>query len=149
MDETRAFHDDRRHGLQGPHRDLPAGFVPLRLRILPDQAPVEVTSTQALVGRHTEASVRLAHPEISRRHCWLHYTQGQWRVTDLSSLNGVFVNGEKTPEAVLYAGDEVRLGGVVLAIESATPVRVLKPESAEHEVIKQIAESLPNDPLAG
>ena len=143
MDEPREIFNDGRHALRGPHYALPAGFVPLRLRVLPAGTAVVVTCLQALVGRHTAAAVRLADPEVSRSHCWLHFHHGQWRLTDLGSTNGVFVNGERRAEVVLYDGDVVRLGGVTLAIDGATPVLVHQAENSVHDVIRRIAESLP------
>ena len=74
-------YEEAGHGLKGPHWDLaescelPRDFVPLRLEMqgldAPQQLLVEVARPAAVVGRHTCADVRLAYPDVSRRHCRL------------------------------------------------------------------------------
>ena len=108
----------------GPHADMPAGFVPLRLFFAPERVHIEVAFPLAIVGRHSTADVRLAYTDVSRRHCRLVFANGQWRVQDLKSLNGVFVNNAPVVDSILYAGDMLRLGSLALLVESATPVRI-------------------------
>jgi hypothetical protein len=133
------------HGAQGPHTHLPAGFVPLRLRMESDGQRIEVTCPIALVGRHSDADLRIAHPEISRRHCRFAFEGGVWRVRDLKSLNGVLLNNQPIVDATLYAGDRLRLGGVGILIEAATPMRLLPIEDDRNEKLRQIIEVLPAD----
>jgi pSer/pThr/pTyr-binding forkhead associated (FHA) protein len=106
---------------QGPHLrlcgELPADFVPLRLVLQPSGAVVAVDRPDVLVGRHTEADVRLPLPDVSRRHCRLQFVAGGWRVVDLSSLNGIHVNGEQVQQAPLAQDDLLRIGGFTFAID--------------------------------
>ena len=46
-----------------------------------------------LIGRHSQADIRLPLPDVSRRHCRFFFGEGVWQVLDLNSLNGVFLNG--------------------------------------------------------
>ena len=138
------------HALQGPHLELGAerrsGFAPLKLAVHPGNVSVEVARTSAVLGRHSRADLRLAFPEVSRRHCRVSFVNGQWRIADLNSLNGVFVNGERMHEAVLYDGDRVRIGSCVLTVAQGTPVRVVKPlrkHDRQLEVKENTAEALP------
>lgn len=136
------------HVLQGPHteihRDRPTGFVPLRIFVQPDNIGVEITRPNAIVGRHSQADVRVSAPEASRRHCRLFFDQQRWRVVDLNSLNGVYVNGERIHEAVLYDGDRVRIAGATLTIERGSPVRLKgRKTDPEMEVLQSIADVLP------
>jgi pSer/pThr/pTyr-binding forkhead associated (FHA) protein len=39
------------------------------------------------------------------------YASGIWKVLDLDSLNGVFVNGQRVSEAVLHDRDMLGIGG--------------------------------------
>lgn len=139
MAETRLIIGHAPHKAPGPHRMPPANFVPLRLCVEGQRLYIEVTSPIAIVGRHTDVDLRFAFPEVSRRHCSLVFENGQWRVYDLKSLNGMFVNNTLTVEATLYAGDRLRIGGVCLLVESATPIA-----NAQHEKLRQIAEVLPS-----
>jgi pSer/pThr/pTyr-binding forkhead associated (FHA) protein len=132
MAEMREVYDDPGHALRGPHQDMPESFSPLRLRTEPGEMPIVVVRHIAIVGRHSGADVRLAHPEVSRRHCRLVFEQGVWRVYDLNSLNGVFINDARLAAAPLYTGDRLRIGPVILRIESAT-----------QQVLRQIADRMP------
>jgi FHA domain/zinc-ribbon domain len=65
--------------------------------------------TQA--GRHPESDIFLDDVTVSRRHAEFHL-QGDGRVVikDVGSLNGTYVNRERTEQAVLNRGDEVQIG---------------------------------------
>src|SRR4051812_39464937 len=92
----------RLHG--GP---APEGFRPMRLVLQPAGPVLDVTGPDVLIGRHSEADVRLPLPDVSRRHCRLQYSEGGWQVIDLNSLNGIQVNGEQVLQAPLEHGDSL------------------------------------------
>jgi pSer/pThr/pTyr-binding forkhead associated (FHA) protein len=135
MTEKKVIIGHASHGAQGPHIDLPAGFEPLRLRLDAEYATIEIACPVAIVGRHSDADLRFAYPDISRRHCRLAFENGQWHVTDLKSLNGIYVNNVLRQDAALYSGDLLRIGGVKLLVTSGTP---LHPDK-----LRQIADVLP------
>jgi len=97
-----------------------AQFVSLHLECEAGGRSLEVIKPQTLVGRHSLADIRLPMPEISRRHCRLQFDDGLWRVVDLNSANGVFVNGERVQEACLYDGDRLQLGGSSFRVRLGT-----------------------------
>jgi len=131
-------------GLAG-EPEVPADFVPLRLVCLPGGQRLEFSKPHLIVGRHSLADIRLVLPDISRRHCRLTFDGGRWRVFDLKSMNGVYVNGERMQEATLYEGDHVRLGSFTCLIEQATPLRQshVAGGNVKAEVLKSIVEVLP------
>lgn len=94
-----------------------AGFVPLRLVLYPNGGAVELKKPDLVVGRHSGADVRLILPDVSRRHCRFTFTADGWRVTDLGSTNGVFVNGEKIAETRLRPRDLIRIGSYVFEVD--------------------------------
>jgi pSer/pThr/pTyr-binding forkhead associated (FHA) protein len=89
----------------------PPDFVPLRLVLEQTGAMVEVHRLDNLVGRHSEADLRLPLPDVSRRHCRFLWVHGHWQVVDLNSLNGLHVNDEPVHQATLQQGDRIRIGG--------------------------------------
>jgi pSer/pThr/pTyr-binding forkhead associated (FHA) protein len=108
---------------QGPQLRLhtePEPFQPLRLVLQPSGMVLEVTEPDVVVGRHSEAGLRLPLADVSRRHCRLTFKEGTWHLTDLNSLNGVQVNGEKVLESTLVNGDLLRIGGFTFAVEIGT-----------------------------
>ena len=125
----------------------PADFVPLRLLLQPGGLCVELTRPDMVVGRHSEADVRLGLPDVSRRHCRFHFTDGVWQVTDLNSLNGIFVNEVRLQEATLAHGDHVRIASLTFLVEIMTPTATVALSSAGDEarasMLKSIANVLP------
>jgi len=78
----------------------------------PDQGrtiPVE-EGQSLLIGRGETASARLADPHVSRSHCRLEVDAGKFRLTDLSSRTGTFVNDQQVPWHDLQPGDVIRVG---------------------------------------
>ena len=73
-----------------------------------------------VLGRGDEATFRIQHDLISRRHCELVASDGQVRLRDLGSMNGTFLDGERLPangEAVVPPGGTVRVGGLTFTVE--------------------------------
>jgi pSer/pThr/pTyr-binding forkhead associated (FHA) protein len=116
---------------------VPAGFVPLKLLLQPGGLSVELNKPNMLLGRHSEADVRLALPDVSRRHCRFVFADGAWQVTDLNSLNGVFVNDSRLAEATLCHGDRVRIGSLTFLVD-------LGGAGPRSGVLKSIADILPS-----
>ena len=112
-------------GPQGAPEDT--GLL-LRLVLQPGGMVVELTQADTLIGRHSAADIRLPLPDVSRRHCRIVRSAGRWRVVDLNSLNGVYLNEESVQEAELRDGDRLRVGGFTFAVElpAAADVELLK-----------------------
>ena len=78
----------------------------------PGGAPVEVRPNRAVVGRSSQADVRLEEAEVSRRHALLWREAGGIWVADLGSSNGTRLNGEAFAEvAEVVDGDLLSFGG--------------------------------------
>ncbi|MFQ3591814.1 MAG: FHA domain-containing protein [Gemmataceae bacterium] len=92
-------------------------IVPLLLVLYPSGLVLQVEEPDVLVGRHSEAGLRLALPDVSRRHCRLQYQAGKWTITDLNSLNGVQVNGQSVKRATIQHGDYLRIGGFTFMVQ--------------------------------
>ncbi len=68
------------------------------------------------LGRDQSNGIVLADASVSGRHASVVRTRDGWRVTDLGSTNGTFVNGDHVDErgAALTDGSQLALGSVVL-----------------------------------
>jgi pSer/pThr/pTyr-binding forkhead associated (FHA) protein len=62
------------------------------------------------IGRSLTADIRLDDPTVSRRHALLCREPEGVRVLDDRSLNGIFLNGERTEWARLHDRDELMIG---------------------------------------
>ncbi len=61
--------------------------------------------------------VQLRSQTVSRQHARLQYTDGRWRLTNLSQTNPVIVNGDTLDtthgQCFLREGDQIEMGEVV------------------------------------
>jgi pSer/pThr/pTyr-binding forkhead associated (FHA) protein len=95
--------------------------TPLRLTLIPGGSAITLTYADMLIGRHSEADIRLHLPDVSRRHCRFRFHDGSWHVYDLSSMNGVYVNDERVGQAELHDSDLIRIGGYTFEAHYGEP----------------------------
>ena len=76
------------------------------------------------VGRDPGCDVVLEDPRVSTRHALLRSARGDWRLLDLQSKNGTFVNAIRVTEAALADADWVSLGGLLSRFELVSPEQV-------------------------
>ena len=82
---------------------------------------IELTEGWSRIGRSGRADIRLDDPTVSRRHAVIVRTpEGELRVLDDRSMNGIEVNGESVDWSALCDGDTLQIGRYCLhVIESA------------------------------
>jgi transcriptional regulator with GAF, ATPase, and Fis domain len=82
----------------------------------------ELTGEELALGRHPSNDVRIPELSVSRHHSTLRRTAEGWRVTDLDSRLGTFINGKPVHEAPLRHGDLVAVGDstFLLSLEDET-----------------------------
>jgi predicted nucleic acid-binding Zn-ribbon protein len=82
---------------------------------------LELEGGWSRIGRSGSADVRLDDPTVSRRHAVVvHTPEGELRVLDDRSMNGISVNGEAVDWSPIADGDEVQIGRyTVHVIETA------------------------------
>jgi len=61
-------------------------------------------------GRHPESDIFLDDVTVSRRHAEFRRAGGSFRVADVGSLNGTYLNRERIDDNELAGGDEVQIG---------------------------------------
>ncbi|HEX6149497.1 DUF3662 and FHA domain-containing protein [Nocardioides sp.] len=94
-------------------------------------ALVDVNGTQhplhpggTVVGRGTEADIRINDPGVSRKHIEFEVAGTgehlQLRVRDLGSTNGMLVDGHRVASTGLRDGSEVRIGNTTLTVRVVT-----------------------------
>jgi signal transduction histidine kinase/pSer/pThr/pTyr-binding forkhead associated (FHA) protein len=82
----------------------------------------ELPSSPLALGRQEGSnSARLNDTEVSRRHAEVRPVDEGYRIVDLGSSNGTFVNGQPVQEAMLQTGDRLQLGQTVLLFNAGGP----------------------------
>jgi hypothetical protein len=106
--------DGVRESISEPGKYL-AMFADGRTRV------IELSAGWSRIGRSRSADIRLDDPTVSRRHAVIVQTpEGELRVLDDRSMNGIRVNGEPVDWCPVADGDELQIGRYSLSvIESA------------------------------
>ena len=69
-----------------------------------------LTGATIQIGRDAKADLTLSDRSLSTRHCRIEPTQTGYKVVDLGSRNGTYVNDTLVEQRELYDGDEIRVG---------------------------------------
>ncbi len=62
------------------------------------------------IGRAREATIFLDDVTVSRKHAQLERGSDGWRISDVGSLNGTYLNRERADDAPVANGDEIQVG---------------------------------------
>ena len=69
-----------------------------------------LVEAETSIGRESASLICLSDPSVSRRHCIIKREGELFKVNDLESLNGTFVNDVPIKERFLEHGDRLRVG---------------------------------------
>lgn len=93
------------------------------------------------IGRSSKNEVVIDDDSVSPAHARVEYMDGAWRITDLKSTNGTYVEGVRLAPDVttpLPPGSAVRFGGVGFHFH---PVDEADPEGASRAYTPQVQET--------
>jgi len=77
----------------------------------------ELDAAPILIGRGTDAAIRLDDDYVSTRHARIASSADQWFVEDLGSTNGTYVGTARiTQPTTLTLGTQVRIGKTILEL---------------------------------
>lgn len=94
-----------------PEEELAAGAALLVVKRGPNAGTRFVlTKELTSAGRHPESDIFLDDITVSRRHAEIRKSAADFRITDMGSLNGTYVNKLRVEEADLSSGDEIQIG---------------------------------------
>lgn len=99
----------------------------LHVRSGPDSGTaVELPDDGSFVlGRQRGSDLVVRDSRASRRHAeltWLR--EDRWRLRDLESVNGTYVDGLRVEEAELQGGEDVKIGDVVISVTRRGPDQI-------------------------
>lgn len=81
----------------------------------------QLDENELTIGRAEENKIILKNETVSRKHAIVKKENNQYKIADLGSSNGTFVNNKKIKEKVLSKGDEIKIGKFVLKFLAEGP----------------------------
>lgn len=117
---TMAVEAARRQGDFGVTANIVQGPEGWRACIrLADGRRVPLNESVTTIGRMQDCTIQLADNRSSRYHAEIRAEHHVYRVVDLKSTNGTFVNGTAIVDVELHDGDEIAIGSSTLRFEES------------------------------
>ena len=96
-------------------------------RLVAVAGPVQGTAwtigEELSIGRSSLNQIQIEDLSLSRQQCAIRWQDGRFRVEDLGSSNGTFVNGLPVTSRMLEHGDEIRAGHSLFVFLLEDPAR--------------------------
>ncbi|MCA9061027.1 MAG: GGDEF domain-containing protein [Planctomycetaceae bacterium] len=135
-EETRYFDNDAiRADAAAPGRGCLIQIYPA----VADAQLVRLQRPATLIGRDPACDIVLDQTAVSRRHAAVEQCDTGYRVRDLNSTNGTFLDDQLIREEHLQGGELIRIGGTILKFMSS-----LDEEAHYHTVVREL---MTRDPL--
>ncbi|GHH38644.1 FhaA domain-containing protein [Streptomyces candidus] len=109
---------DRRGPAAAPAGPGPMPGAPTRRWIEINGNRHQISRPTLVMGRSTEADVRIDDPGVSRRHCEIRVGTPA-TIQDLGSTNGIVVDGQHTTRATLRDGSRIVVGSTTIVYRQA------------------------------
>ena len=88
-------------------------------------------SSVTVIGRRHSCDLCIPLMSVSRRHCQLNYDDGVLKIRDLGSHNGTYLNGKRIDEAVIQAGNSIKIGPLTFVLQiDGQPQTIAEPDLA-------------------
>ncbi|MGP9540480.1 FHA domain-containing protein [Glutamicibacter sp. AOP5-B1-3] len=103
-------------------RALPAGSALLIAHSGPNKGARFLLDTdESIAGRHPNADIFLDDVTVSRRHAKFTRSGQSFRLSDIGSLNGTYINGDRIDAIQLNSGVQVQIGKFRLNFYQSVP----------------------------
>ena len=108
-----------------------------------------LTEGEIRIGRDPSNSLAISDLSLSRRHCLLSRDQDSYKICDLDSRNGTFVNGAVVSERRLDHGDQISVGESVFVflLREDTDQAIMEAVEFDDKVTQATAQIRPQDVL--
>ena len=106
------------------------------------QKVIPLRTSVTVIGRRHSCDLCIPLMSVSKRHCQLYHDNGMLKIRDLGSRNGTILNGKPVEEAVIHAGDCIKIGplGFLFQIDGQ-PEKVALPPWFNQEAARQDAKA--------
>jgi transcriptional regulator with GAF, ATPase, and Fis domain len=94
---------------------------------------IGLAEAAVVLGRGGSSDVKIADRSLSAEHCRFERVDDGWKVVDMNSRNGTYVNDVLVKQRLLADGDRIRLGRLQMVFHSPDPTN-----SAEEETLDEV-----------
>lgn len=102
----------------------------------------DISNKPVTIGRLSTNQIHILDGSVSKQHASISPGESGWRISDLNSSNGTFVNGERVTECDLALGARIRCGNVELMFGDVAETPRLAAVEESQEIFASI--SLPH-----
>jgi len=112
----------------------------VRLKKNGEGRPFVIPKRDTLIGRSPACNLRIPLAHISKEHCRIYFEESVPKIRDLGSRNGTYLNDHRISEAIINAGDIIKLGPLRFMFQIDGKPFTQKPakESSEQNKTKNI-----------
>ena len=82
---------------------------------------IPLNMQKLIIGRSNEATLKLIHPSISRKHCVIEKQKVGFVARNISTTNPLYLNDQTISERRLFSGDQLRMGTFSITFISDSP----------------------------
>jgi predicted component of type VI protein secretion system len=108
-----------------------------------------ITHTRMSIGRESTCDVVIDNAGVSRTHAVIVFLDGDFRIRDSDSQNGITVNGKRVREAALQYGDVVGIGKFELQLcETGDETELRTGSAAKAALPKNVVSTMQMDAAA-
>lgn len=90
------------------------------------------------IGRRPSSDIVLTESSVSSMHAQVILSEGEWKVLNLLSSNGTFVNGEKVVSQILKMGDMIAFAGSEFVFSLVEDDEVQEEVSSSNKLIPML-----------
>ncbi len=95
-------------------------------------------SSVTVIGRRHSCDLCIPLMSVSRKHCQLNYDEGVLKIRDLGSRNGTYLNDKRIDEAVIQAGDSIKIKPLTFVLQvDGQPKDIAEPNLAARDLSRQ------------
>lgn len=73
---------------------------------------IKLGEEAVIIGRTPDCDIQIIADNVSRKHARISYLNEEYKIEDLGSTNGIYVNGVKVEKCILRKHDVLEIGGL-------------------------------------